>query len=296
MKITIVGGNGFVGKNIVNKLVSKNYEIVSIDIAKNHSNINNLKFVSADTTSQGEWQKEIADSDAVINLAGATIFKFWTKNYKNLIYDSRISTTRNIVNAIDEKKQNILISTSAAGYYGDRKNELLNEQSSSGNDFLSNVCKDWESEALKAQEKNSRTCIMRFGIVLGKQGGALAQMLPYARFMLNPVLGSGQNFFPWIHIEDLVNACIFLLENPENNGIYNFTAPEFVTQKEFTNILGKILNRPAFLKVPESALKIFAGEFGKSLLMSQKADPQKLINCGFKFEFDNLYKAFENLL
>ncbi|MCB9481565.1 MAG: TIGR01777 family protein [Desulfobacteraceae bacterium] len=296
MKITIIGGYGFVGKKIINSLLEKNYYPVSIDIAKPASQINNYKYISADTTSEGDWQNEIADSDAVINLAGATIFKLWSQNYKKAIYDSRISTTRNIVNALDVKKGTVLINTSAAGYYGDRKSELLNEDSTPGDDFLSNVCKDWEKEALKAKEKNSRTCIMRFGIVLGKEGGALLQMLPFARFMLNPVLGSGQNFFPWIHIDDLVNACIFLLENPENEGVFNFTSPEFVTQEKFTKLLGNVLNRPAFLKVPEFALKFFAGELGKSLLMSQKADPQRLVNSGFNFKYSNLKTALEDLV
>lgn len=296
MKITIVGGFGFVGKNIINELVKKNYEIVSIDIAKPEFEIKNYKYVSADTSAKGDWQEEIKTSDAVINLAGATIFKFWTKKYKNLIYNSRILTTQNIVNAIDENRETVLINTSAAGYYGNRNNELLNEESLPGNGFLSKVCIDWEKEALKAKEKNTRVCIMRFGIVLGKDGGALLQMLPFAKLMLNPILGSGKNFFPWIHIKDLANACVFLLENKNANGAFNFTSPGFSTQKEFTKTLGKVLGRPGFLSIPEFAIKLFAGEFGQNLLMSQKAQPENLLNSGFQFSHDNLENALKNLL
>lgn len=297
MKISVVGGFGFVGRNLINELLKKNYdEIVSIDIAKPDFEIKNYRYIPADTTSEGSWQDEIRTSDAVINLAGATIFKLWSKKYKDLIYKSRIDTTKNIVSAIDADRETVLISTSAAGYYGDRNSEALYEESTPGNDFLAEVCKDWEKEALKSEEKSTRLCIMRFGIVLGKDGGALSQMLPFARLMLNPVLGSGKNFFPWIHIEDLINACIFLLENKDARGAFNFTSPGFATQKEFTRTLGRVLCRPAYLSVPEFALKLFAGELGKSLVMSQKAIPQKLYDCGYKFRYDNIENALENLL
>jgi hypothetical protein len=296
MKIAIVGGLGFVGKKLAAKLSEKNYKIVSIDIANTNPEQENIKYICANTTLPGKWQEEINASDAVINLAGATIFKFWTKKYKELIYNSRIFTTQNIVDASDDKKETILLNTSAAGYYGDRNNELLYEESSSGDGFLAYVCKEWEQEAIKASHKNTRVSIMRFGIVLGKEGGALLQMLPFAKLMLNPVLGSGNNFFPWIHIDDLLDACIYLLEKNDASGIYNFTSPGFATQKEFTKTLGKVLNRPAFLSVPEFVLKLFAGEFGKNLVMSQKAYPQRLLDSGFNFSYDNLEQSLINLI
>lgn len=295
MKVTVVGGLGFVGQNIISALIKKNYEITCIDMVSLQTKTSQYEYICADTTTKGDWQQHIYQADAVINLAGATIFNIWTKKYKTLIYDSRILTTNNIVEAIDEKKETILLSTSAAGYYGNRNNDFLTEQEPPGNDFLANVCINWEKQANKAKEKNTRVCIMRFGIVLG-QKGALAQMIPMAKKMINPVLGSGKNYFPWIHIHDLTNAALFLLENNELYGPFNFTSPGFITQKEFTFAIAKQLDKPAFLFIPEFLIRMFGGDLGKSFLCSQKADPKKLMENNFNFQFENASKALSDII
>lgn len=292
MKISVVGGSGFVGKNLIENLVNKNYDVISIDISPVTPQNSNVKYITSDTTKPGKWQDEIENSDVVINLAGVTIFNLWSKAYKELIYTSRILTTKNIVEAIDKDKKTTLLSTSAAGFYGDRKDQLLNEDEKNGSDFLSNVCKDWEREALKAKEKNTRVCLMRFGIVVGN-GGALAKMIPLTKMMLNPVLGNGSNFFPWIHVDDLCNAIIFLAKNSDQNGAFNFTSPGFTTQKEFTYELAKNLNRPLVFHIPKFFITTFAGDLGKSFLCSQKANPKKLLDAGFKFEFENHIEAIK---
>ncbi|MGM5483277.1 MAG: TIGR01777 family oxidoreductase [Nanobdellota archaeon] len=295
MKISVVGGSGFVGQNLIKRLVEKNYDVVCIDIAEKINTDPSFKYISADTSVPGEWQDEITDSDAVINLAGVSIFSFWSKKYKNLIYDSRILTTQNITDAIDENRETVLLNTSAAGFYGDRKDKLLYEDEPGGDDFLAQVCRDWEKEAFKAEDKNTRVCVMRFGIVLGK-GGALDKMLPSAKMMMNPVLGAGENYFPWIHIDDLVNAIIFLLENNDLSGAFNTVSGGFTTQKEFAHTIGKILKRPVLLRIPEFIIRFFGGDLGKSFLCSQKASPEKLKSNGFKFRYSDVEDALRNII
>jgi len=295
MKISVVGGSGFVGQNLIKRLVGKNYEVVCIDIAQTKNQDPDFKYVSADTSAPGQWQDEIKDSDAVINLAGVSIFNFWSKKYKELIYNSRILTTQNIVEAIDKNRETVLLNTSAAGFYGDRKDKLLHEDEPAGDDFLAQVCKDWEKEAFKAENKNTRVCEMRFGIVLGN-GGALEKMLPSAKMMMNPVLGTGENYFPWIHIDDLTKAIIFFLENSDLSGSFNTVSGGFTTQKNFAHTIGKILNRPVLLRIPEFIIRFFGGDLGKSFLCSQKASPEKLESYGFEFEYFDVEYALRSII
>lgn len=295
MNISIIGGSGFVGRNLINKLLKNKHSITNIDLFPIESEIENLKNIRANTQESGQWQDEIKKSDIVINLAGATIFNFWSKKYKELIYNSRILTTKNIVDALDASRKTTLLNTSAAGFYGDRKNDLLKENEPSGNDFLANVCTDWENQAFKAKDKNSRVIIMRFGIVLGN-GGALAKMIPLTKMMMNPVFGSGKNYFPWIHVKDICNAVEFLIENKDFDGIYNFVSPDLKTQKEFTRELASSVKRMAPIHIPGFLVSTFGGDLGKSFLCSQRASSEKLLNQGFKFQFSILEKALLDIV
>jgi len=299
MKISITGGAGFVGQHLIKKLSETDHEIISIDLfAPDYKKLyknKNISSIKADSTKKGEWQKYIEQSDIVINLTGATIFNFWSKKYKSIIYNSRILTTKNIVESIDKNKRIALINASAAGYYGNRGNDILTEQESPGNDFLASVCNDWENEALKAKEKNTRVAITRFGVVLGN-GGALSKMIPLSKMMINPVLGNGNNFFPWIHIEDLCNAIIFLITNEKLDGVFNITSPDTITQKKFTSELYKKLNRPLFFRIPESIAEKIMGELGKSFMFSQKAIPANLLKNGFDFLFPDITTAFKYII
>lgn len=298
MRIFITGGSGYVGKALSLKLLKKGHNLLSIGTSSTHPYMDreNFHYISADTTEPGIWQEEISKCEAVINLAGRNIFKYWTKKYKEQIYQSRILTTKNIVDAVENNQNTVMISTSAAGYYGDRADEILKEETVPGNDFLAQVCIDWENEALKARKKNIRTAVMRFGVVLGRDGGALSKMLPAFRMFLGGPLGSGRQWFPWIHMDDLTGAVEFVIDNKELSGPFNLTAPVLVRNREFAKIVGKCLNRPSFMPAPAFMIKMMMGELGSALLSSQRALPGKLIENGFEFQYPQLEKALLQII
>lgn len=298
MKIFITGGTGFIGSHLSDSLLQKGHFVVAAGMSPVTGLLKhpNLKYISADTTKKGPWQEGLKDIDAVINLAGRSIFKRWDETYKQSIYDSRIITTRNIVEALPAGKDITLCSTSAAGYYGDRGEEILTESEPSGSDFLAKVCKDWEEEAFKAKNKGVRVAAMRFGVVLGRDGGALEKMIPPIRFFVGGPIGNGRQWFPWIHIEDLISAIIFVLENKDINGPLNFTAPESTRNIELVKTIAGILHRPAFMPAPSFMIRLILGEFGSSILASQRVIPDKLLKYGFKFKYPDIRSAVSNII
>lgn len=298
MKIFITGGSGFVGTNLSFYLIEKGHSIIAVGTSLSHKVISheNFRYISADTTIKGAWQDALKDVDAVINLAGKNIFKLWSDSYKDQIYKSRILTTRNLVEAMPDKKDTILCSTSAAGYYGDRADEVLKEDSLPGYNFLAKVCIDWEKEAFQAEAKGIRVAAMRFGVVLGKNGGALEKMVPAFKFFAGGPLGSGLQWFPWIHMDDLIAAIIFILENPDVKGPLNFCSPNPVRNRDFAKTLGKVLSRPSFMRAPSFMIRLIMGEMGKSLMSSQRAIPDKLLKHGFTFQYPDINNALYNLV
>ncbi|MBF0230122.1 MAG: TIGR01777 family protein [Desulfamplus sp.] len=323
MNILVTGASGFVGTYLCQTLLGNGHSVIGIGRSAKHelhyskklrhskeskasdgfedfeSTEDRFEWVSADTTLEGSWQDKIKTSDVIINLTGKNILGYWTKEYKNQIYSSRILTTKNIVSALSDLpvgKKIVLLSTSALGYYGDRGEESLTEEDSAGNDFLAKVCVDWEKEALKAKEKGARVVLMRFGVVLGKDGGALSKMLPAFRLCVGGPLGKGTHWFPWIHIDDLVNAILFLVHNQDIIGPVNFVAPESLRQKEFASSLGHTLNRPAFMPAPAFMIKAIMGEMGQAFLSSQKAKPYILNKSGFKFKYGDIESALKDIV
>ncbi len=297
MKIFITGGTGFVASFLIPFLLEKGHEVTAAGTSGSHKLPGkNFHYISADTTKTGKWQDELENIDAVINLAGRNIFKYWTERYKQQIYDSRILTTRNIVDALPADKNIILCSTSAAGYYGNRGDDVLTEMTSPGKDFLARVCIDWEKEAYKARDKGVRVAITRFGVVLGKNGGALARMIPAFRFFAGGPLGGGKQWFPWIHISDLMAALVFIIEHREMNGPINTCAPGPVRNRNFAKILGHVLHRPAFFPAPAMIIRLVMGEMGASLMNSQRAVPDKLIEQGFRFQYPDLESALVGII
>ena len=298
MKVLITGGLGFVGTQLSIRLLGKGHHVTIVDHAPSPRAYTPLevRYLSADTTVRGAWQEEVSDHDAVINLAGASIFRRWNDETKQLIYDSRVLTTRNVVEAMPEGKNALLCSTSAVGYYGSRGEELLTEHDAPGDDFLANVCIDWENEAQKAADKGVRVVLTRFGIVLGKTGGALGQMIPAFKKFVGGPLGSGNQWFSWIHMEDLVNAFIFVFEKEEVSGPVNFCAPNPVRNRDLADTLGEILRRPSLLKTPAFMLRIMLGEFGSILLEGQRVVPAKLLEHGFSFRYPEITDALEEVV
>ncbi len=298
MKILITGGTGFVGSCLTDILLQRVYDVTVISSSGCKKSFQGQLFhsIQADTTLPGEWQDSLDQYDVIINLAGRTIFHLWTDSYKKEIYASRINTTRNIVSALPQGSNTVFLSASAAGFYGNSGDKLMDESGTVGDDFLAKVCKDWEKEAFKAEDKGCRVAIMRFGVVLGAEGGAIATMkLPF-QLGLGGSIGSGKQWFPWIHINDLVNAIVFLMDGSDLQGVYNFTSPGVVRQKDFASTLGKILKRPTFLPVPSIFMKSLLGEFGRSLLMGQKTVPKALHESGFFFQYSKLTDALEEIL
>jgi uncharacterized protein (TIGR01777 family) len=281
-KIIITGANGFVGTSLRESITLKNYEIIAIkredlqDISKLTSILNK--------------------SYAVINLAGANIINRWSDSYKELLYSSRINTTKSLITAMQncDVKPKVFISTSAVGIY---KNDAVYDESSKNlsNDFLGKLCHDWENEALKAKELDIRVSIFRFGIVMGK-GGALSKMLTPFKLGLGGTIGNGKQAFSFIHIEDLINAYDFVLNDEKLYGIFNLTAPQPTTNYGLTKALGNSLNRPTILPIPQFVLNLVLSEGAKVLTDGQSALPNHLLESGFTFKYNNIEDTIKNLV
>jgi len=289
-----------VGRKISSRLIREGYEctILTRKQKKPEEVQRGISFLQADPTEKGSWQEEIKKHDAVINLAGASIFRRWTQEQKKAILESRVKTTSHIVEGIPSqgKKPSILFSASAVGYYGFCGDEKLNELSPPGDDFLARVTQDWEKEASRAEKKGVRVIITRFGIVLGEKGGALGQMIPlFKKFMGGPI-GNGKQWFSWIHIKDLCEAFIFLINHPRLSGPVNVCSPHPVRNKDLAKSLGKVLKRPSFVPAPGFLVKLVLGEFGTVVLKGQRAIPEKLINQSFKFQYPSIDKALEDIM
>lgn len=299
MKVFITGGTGFVGAYLSRRLVQEGHQVTILtrNAGKATPEQPGIGYLVGNPTQEGPWMDEVAGHDWVINLAGASIFTRWSAGHKQEIYDSRIKTTRNLVIALaNGDRRQLFCSTSAVGVYGPRGEETLTEDSPLDHDFLGELAKDWEAEALTAQNLGVRTVVTRFGIVLGKEGGALEQMARTFRMFLGGNLGDGSQWFSWMHQEDQARAFLFIQDHPEIAGPVNFTAPNPVRNRELTKALGRALHRPTFMTAPAFMLRLMLGEFGEILLSGQKVLPQRLLDRGFEFRFPIIDQALADLL
>ncbi|MCB2186717.1 MAG: TIGR01777 family oxidoreductase [Deltaproteobacteria bacterium] len=299
MNVFITGGSGFVGRALGEGLVRAGHQVSVLTRSQPGSGRLPLGVtaVVGDPTLPGPWQDAAAQADLAVNLAGASIFGRWTPAYKDLILQSRVWTTTNLVEALGRGEgPKSLLSTSAVGFYGFHGDEELTEKDPSGDGFLAEVSRQWEAAALGAEKLGVRVVITRFGIVLGPDGGALAQMLPLFRLGLGGPLGDGRQWFSWIHRQDLVNGLLFLAERNDLTGAFNLTSPGPVTNREFAKALGRALSRPAFLPAPGFAVRLALGEFGSVLLKGQRVLPTRLTNAGFKFLYPQLDQALSDLV
>jgi hypothetical protein len=300
MQIFITGGTGFIGRNLARRLAEKGHTILVLTRSKKGREEPDARIthIQGESTKPGPWQEYIKDCDIIINLAGATIFSKWNKKQKKLILESRVKTTQNIVRAlrIGSEKKVTLISASAIGYYGFHKDEKLDEKAGPGEDFLATVTRAWETEAPKAQEKGVRVVLSRFGIMLGEKGGALSLMSRFFKLFLGGPLGNGRQWFSWVHIRDLVEIVVFLIEHPEISGPVNACSPHPLRNKDLAKALGKALHRPSFLRAPAFAVRLLLGEFGNVVLKGQRVLPRRLLQLGFVFQFPEIQGALADIL
>jgi len=301
MKVFITGGTGFVGTSLAQKLAQEGHEVTVLtrSLKGQPAALQGGAYVEGDPTKKGPWQEKVAEQDVVINLAGASIFKRWNDEAKKLIWDSRIQTTKNLVEALlaRKDKETHLFSTSAVGYYGFHEDELLDESSPSGEGFLAALSREWESAAVKTKDSGVHVTVMRFGIVLGRRGGALQQMIPAFKWWMGSPLGSGNQWFSWIHEQDLVDIFLYLIKQKKITGAVNCTAPNPVTNRELTQVLGEVLAKPTFMPaVPGFLMSLILGEFGSVLLKGQRVVPKRLLDSGFRFSFPDLRSALTDLL
>lgn len=297
-KIIISGGTGLIGSNLAETFFLKGYEVIILTRNINTEKNKNYSYIEFSRNNFNELSKVFENSFSVINLAGAGLDDgSWTKEYKEKILNSRVQSTKLIVEILNSLTYppESLISVSAVGIYGDREDLKLDENSSSGNTFLADVCKSWENEAHNCKNVK-RIVISRLGVVLAKDGGALGKMVLPFKFFAGGPIGTGKQWVSWIHIEDCCRMFLWAVENQNASGVYNFVSPEPVTNREFAKTIGKVLNRPSFLSVPEFVLKIALGEKSALVLESQRVYPKNLMKSGFEFKYNNLEQALRNIL
>ncbi|MBD1891984.1 TIGR01777 family oxidoreductase [Coleofasciculus sp. FACHB-SPT9] len=305
MKVAITGATGFVGSRLVERLHAQGNQILvfSRNPAKAKqvfpaNTYPNLEIIAYTPTESGSWQQSIAGCDAVVNLSGEPIAeKRWTPEQKETILNSRKLGTQKIVEAINQanRKPAVLVNSSAIGYYGTSETAAFDETSSAGNDFLSTVCKEWETEAQKVKDSGTRLVIVRTGIVLG-MGGALAKMLPPFKMFAGGPIGSGRQWFSWIHRDDLVNLILFALSHPEIEGVLNGTAPNPVRMNELAQTLGEVLNRPSWLPVPSFVLEGLLGDGAQVVLEGQQVLPKRTLSQRFEYQYSTLKPALTEIV
>ena len=300
MRVIITGGGGLIGRALTTSLTKDGHEVIIL--SRTPQALKNLPVGARaekwdGKTAQG-WGALVNGADAIVNLAGATISERWTAAHKKEIRQSRADAGKAIVEAVKaaEKKPLVVIQSSAVGYYGPRGTEEITEDSKAGNDFLASVCQDWEASTAELDQMGVRRAIIRTGVVLDKHGGALPRMVMPIKLFIGGPLGSGHQYFPWIHLQDEVAAIRWLIDNPNARGVYNLSAPQPLTNKAFTQAIGKVLGRPAFMPVPAFALKILFGEMATLLLDGQREVPARPVKDGFQFKFTNAEAALRDVL
>lgn len=298
MQILITGGTGFIGDRLIPRLTAAGNRIRLVGRKARLGLPTGVEFKMWDAMSGPPPMEVLSGIDAVVHLAGEPVSQRWTPEIKRRIRESRVQGTRNLLEGLSrmEKKPEALVCASAIGYYGDRGEETLDETSPAGGGFLPQVCVAWEEEARKAEPLGIRTVTLRIGIVLGKEGGALRQMLLPFQAGVGGRLGSGQAWMSWIHVEDMVELIGFSLENQTLRGALNATAPNPVRNAEFTQVLAAVLRRPALFPVPEFVLKLLFGEMAGIILASQRVVPAAALAQGYAFRYPALSAALRDLL
>ena len=296
MKCVVSGGTGFIGRRIVDRLLHGGHYVGVWSRKPGLEKRNAVQSFSWDPLEGEPPEESVNKMDAVIHLAGEQVAQWWNLKVKQRIRDSRVLGTRRLVDVIArvQHKPSVLVCASAIGYYGDRGDELLIESSGPGSGFLADACREWEEEASRAADFGLRVVKLRIGFVLGKEGGALAKMVPAFRAFVGGRLGSGRQWMPWIHAADLAEMFVHAAEGPIS-GVWNASAPNPVTNAEFTRELGSVLHRPTLFPVPPFALKLAFGEIGQRMLDSARVIPDAALKAGYQFRYPELGPALRDL-
>jgi len=303
LRVLVAGANGFIGTRLCAALREQGHDLTALvrDPPRAARRLPaDARVMAWNAAESGPWQDAVREADAVVNLAGASVgAKRWTTEYKQELRDSRIDTTRAIVKALlktaPRRSGTVLLNASAVGYYGDRGDTIVTEETPPGSDFLARLAVDWEQEARRAESDGVRVVLLRTGIVLG-DGGALEQMLKPFRLGVGGPLGSGRQWMPWIHLDDAVGILVKAMQDAAIRGPINVTSPNPVTMREFATTLGRVLHRPAHMPVPALALKLALGEFAGSILGGQRVIPEVARQRGYDWHYPRLELALRDIL
>lgn len=303
MRVAVTGATGLIGRTVVQALLGRGDEVVVLsrdaDRAREALGTRVEPHAWPRPTDEPPPEAALAGADAVLHLLGEPVAQRWSAEAKERIRRSRADGTRLLVQGLlalaPERRPGTLVSQSATGYYGPRGDEPLTEETPAGSDFLAGVVVAWEQEALRAAS-DLRVALTRTGVVLSPEGGALAKMLPFFRLGIGGPVAGGRQYVPWIHLDDVVGALLFALDNADAAGPINLTAPGPVTNAELSRTLGRVLGRPAVLPVPALALKTLYGEMGEIVITGQRAEPARLNQLGYRFDYPDLEPALRDVL
>jgi uncharacterized protein (TIGR01777 family) len=306
MRVFVTGGTGLIGTRLVKQLLGRGDQVVLLTrryaFARQRFGTA-CDLVEGDPMQAGEWGNAIADCDAVVNLAGENVFnRRWRATFKALLAESRINSARNVVEALTRQprradgRPKVLVNASAIGYYGPHDNEDLTEDSPPSDDFLARLCVDWEKTALAVQTAGVRCALVRVGIVLDKEGGALAKLLTPFKLCLGGKVAGGRQWMSWIHHADMTGLFLLVLDNEQAGGPLNGTAPNPVTNTAFAHALGRALHRPAIFPTPGFVLRAVLGEVAGVVTTGQRALPKRALGLGYSFQFPHLDAALADLV
>lgn len=305
MRVVVTGGTGLIGHQLVMSLGQDGHEVVIVSRSPRQAGPmpETISFVQWDGITANGWGHVVDGADAVVNLAGASIGgdgflpSRWTRERKQLIVESRVNAGKAVTAAIEaaKVKPRVLIQSSAVGYYGTHGSEDITEAHPAGDDFLANVCKQWEASTAAVENMGVRRVIIRSGVVLSTEGGALPRLSMPFKFFAGGPLGSGKQQLPWIHMADEIGAIRFLIEHSGAAGPYNLSAPNPLSNKAFAQVLGEVLNRPALLPTPGFAFTLAFGEVATLVLDGQRAVPKRLLEAGYVFQFADAKAALMDL-
>jgi uncharacterized protein len=306
MRVFVTGGTGLIGSRLIRSLRQRRDTVTVLTRRSEAAQAtvgSECTIVAGDPTQPGPWMEALDNCDAVINLAGENLFsKRWNATFKRILHDSRINSTQNVVQALARKAQSdsgrpkVLVNASAVGYYGPHGDEELTEESAPGNDFLAQLCVEWERAARSAEPLGIRVATVRIGVVLDKEGGALSRLLPTFRMGMGGPTGSGGQWISWIHHADLVGILLLALDNMTVQGPINAMAPNPVTNRDFAHAVGQAMSRPALLSTPGFALRMLLGEVADVVLTGQRVLPKKALALGYAFKFPALNEALADVL